>query len=115
MTDNLKTVAPIEEFERDAYAKGDVYSKENKEKLTESYDNTLSKINDKEVVTGTVTSMNKREVVVNIGYKSDGVVSMNEFRYNPELKVGDDTSSYEEFSNTVGKALDEARKSGKAE
>jgi small subunit ribosomal protein S1 len=46
------------------------YSKESKEKLTESYDNTLNKINDKEVVTGTVTSMNKREVVVNIGYKS---------------------------------------------
>ncbi|HMM16621.1 MAG TPA: 30S ribosomal protein S1 [Petrimonas sp.] len=94
MTDNLKTVAPIEEFDWDAYAKGDVYSKENKEKLTESYDNTLSKINDKEVVTGTVTSMNKREVVVNIGYKSDGVVSMNEFRYNPELKVGDEVEVY---------------------
>ncbi len=81
MTDNLKTVAPIEEFDWDAYAKGDVYSKE-------------SKINDKEVVTGTVTSMNKREVVVNIGYKSDGVVSMNEFRYNPELKVGDEVEVY---------------------
>lgn len=94
MTDNLKTVTPIEEFDWDAYAKGDVYSKENKEKLTESYDNTLSKINDKEVVTGRVTSMNKREVVVNIGYKSDGVVSMNEFRYNPELKVGDEVEVY---------------------
>ncbi len=94
MTDNLKNVAPIEEFDWDAYAKGDVYSKENKEKLTESYDNTLSKISDKEVVTGTVTSMNKREVVVNIGFKSDGVVSMNEFRYNPELKVGDEVEVY---------------------
>lgn len=94
MTDNLKTVAPIEEFDWDAYAKGDVYSQESKEKLTESYDNTLSKINDKEVVTGTVTSMNKREVVVNIGYKSDGVVSMNEFRYNPDLKVGDEVEVY---------------------
>ena len=94
MTDNLKTVAPIEEFDWDAYAKGDVYSQESKEKLTESYDNTLSKINDKEVVTGTVTSMNKREVVVNIGYKSDGVVSMNEFRYNPDLKIGDEVEVY---------------------
>ncbi len=94
MTDNSKNVAPIEEFDWDAYAKGDVYSKENKEKLTESYDNTLSKISDKEVVTGTVTSMNKREVVVNIGFKSDGVVSMNEFRYNPELKVGDEVEVY---------------------
>ncbi|MDD3560304.1 30S ribosomal protein S1 [Petrimonas mucosa] len=94
MTDNLKNVTPLENFDWDAYAKGDVYSKENKEKLTERYDNTLSKINDKEVVTGIVTSMNKREVVVNIGYKSDGVVSMNEFRYNPDLKVGDEVEVY---------------------
>ncbi len=90
----MLTQKVIEEFDWDAYAKGDVYSQESKEKLTESYDNTLSKINDKEVVTGTVTSMNKREVVVNIGYKSDGVVSMNEFRYNPDLKVGDEVEVY---------------------
>ena len=90
MTDKLQTVTPIEDFDWDAYAKGEVYTKENREQLTESYDNTLSKISDKEVVTGTVTSMNKREVVVNIGFKSDGVVSMNEFRYNPELKIGDE-------------------------
>ena len=94
MAENLKNVAPVEDFDWAAYAEGDSYSKENREKLTESYDNTLNKINDKEVVTGTVTSMNKREVVVNIGYKSDGVVSMNEFRYNPELKVGDEVEVY---------------------
>ena len=94
MTDNLKTVAPIEEFDWDAYAQGDVYTKESKAKLTESYDNTLSKINDKEVVNGTVTSMNKREVVVNIGFKSDGVVSTNEFKYNPDLKIGDEVEVY---------------------
>lgn len=94
MTENLKNVAPVEDFDWAAYAEGSPYSKENREKLTESYDNTLSKINDKEVVTGTVTSMNKREVVVNIGYKSDGVVSMNEFRYNPDLKIGDEVEVY---------------------
>lgn len=94
MTDNLKNVAPVADFDWDAYAQGETYSKENKAKLTESYDNTLSKINDKEVVMGTVTSMNKREVVVNIGYKSDGVVSMNEFRYNPDLKIGDEVEVY---------------------
>ena len=94
MTDNLKNVTPIEDFDWDAYAEGDVYSNQEKEKLTESYNNTLNKINDKEVVTGRVTSMNKREVVVNIGYKSDGVVSMNEFRYNPDLKVGDEVEVY---------------------
>ncbi len=86
--------SPIEDFDWDAYAEGDTYSKESREKLTETYDGTLSKINDKEVVTGIVTSMSKREVVVNIGYKSDGVVSMNEFRYNPELKVGDEVEVY---------------------
>ncbi|RNC65015.1 30S ribosomal protein S1 [Proteiniphilum sp. X52] len=94
MTENLNNVAPIEDFDWGAYAEGESYSKESKEKLTESYDNTLNKINDKEVVTGIVTSMNKREVVVNIGYKSDGVVSMNEFRYNPNLKVGDEVEVY---------------------
>ena len=94
MTENLKNVAPIEDFDWAAYAQNDSYSKENREKLAESYDNTLSKINDKEVVTGIVTSMNKREVVVNIGYKSDGVVSMNEFRYDPDLKVGDEVEVY---------------------
>jgi SSU ribosomal protein S1P len=94
MTDNLKNVAPIEDFDWDSYAEGDTYSKQDKEKLIESYNNTLNKINDKEVVTGRVTSMNKREVVVNIGYKSDGVVSMNEFRYNPDLKVGDEVEVY---------------------
>ncbi len=94
MTENLKNVAPIEDFDWASYVEGDTYSKENREKLIESYDNTLSKISDKEVVTGTVTSMNKREVVVNIGYKSEGVVSMNEFRYNPDLKVGDEVEVY---------------------
>ena len=94
MTDNLKNVAPLAQFDWDAYAEGDAYSKENRDKLTESYDNTLNKINDREVVIGTVASLNKREVVVNIGYKSDGVVSMNEFRYNPDLKVGDEVEVY---------------------
>ena len=94
MTENLKTVAPIEDFDWAAYAQDDPYSRESREELAESYDNTLSKISDKEVVTGTVTSMNKREVVVNIGYKSDGIVSMNEFRYNPELKIGDEIEVY---------------------
>lgn len=94
MTENLKNVAPIDDFDWASYAEGETYSKENKEKLTESYDKTLNKISDKEVVNGIVTSMNKREVVVNIGYKSDGVVSMNEFRYNPNLKVGDEVEVY---------------------
>lgn len=94
MTDKLTTAAPLADFDWDAYAKGETYSKEDKAKLAESYEGTLSKISDKEVVNGIVTSMNKREVVINIGYKSEGVVSMNEFRYNPELQVGDEVEVY---------------------
>ena len=58
------------------------------------YDNTLNTVQEKEVLEGTVISMNKREVVVDIGYKSDGIVSLNEFRYNPDLKVGDSVEVY---------------------
>jgi len=96
MTDNLNNnVTPIEDFDWETYAEGgEGYNKEDKEKLIESYTNTLSKISDKEVVTGVVTSMDKREVIINIGYKSEGVVPMSEFRYNPDLKVGDEVEVY---------------------
>ncbi len=93
-SEKLKNVAPLADFDWDSYENGTSTPEVSREKLTESYDNTLNKINDKEVVIGTVTSFNKREVVVNIGYKSDGVVSMNEFRYNPDLKVGDEVEIY---------------------
>ena len=93
-SENLKNVHPIDNFDWDNYENGDTYSGKSKEELVNTYDQSLNKINDKEVVIGKVTSFNKREVVVNIGYKSDGVVSMNEFRYNPDLKVGDDVEVY---------------------
>lgn len=64
------------------------------EELEKAYDGTLNKVNDREVVDGTVIAMNKREVVVNIGYKSDGIIPLNEFRYNPDLKVGDTVEVY---------------------
>ena len=60
-----------------------------REDLEKMYDETLSTISEKEVIDGVVIGMNKREVVINIGFKSDGIVSRNEFRYNPDLKVGD--------------------------
>lgn len=94
MSEELKTAAPLQDFDWEAYAVGDTYNKEQKQQLTETYDQTLSKITDKEVVMGTVSDMNKREVIVNIGYKSDGIVSLNEFRYNPDLKVGDEVEVY---------------------
>jgi small subunit ribosomal protein S1 len=69
---------------------------ENQKKLEEMYSDTLSTIAENEVIDGTVISMNKREVVINIGFKSEGVVSVNEFRYNPELKIGDTVEVYVE-------------------
>jgi len=87
-------VAPAADFDWDAFEKGDVMSAQSKIDLEKIYDDTLNAIKDKEVVEGTVISINKREVVVNVGYKSDGIVSMGEFRYNPELKVGDKVEVY---------------------
>jgi small subunit ribosomal protein S1 len=91
-----KTVVDTESEESDANFDWDAYSdvtesvvggsRDEYEKL---YDKTLSTVAENEVVDGTVIAMNKREVVINIGYKSEGVISLNEFRYNPELKVGD--------------------------
>ena len=76
----------------------DAYEKESKgtqnEELLSKYDATLNAIKDNEVVEGTVISINKREVVVNVGFKSDGIVPAGEFRYNPELKIGDKVEVY---------------------
>ena len=72
------------------------YKPEDKQKYESLYDRTLSTVAENEVVDGTVISMNKREVVINIGYKSEGVVSLNEFRYDPDLKVGDKVEVYVE-------------------
>ncbi|MGX8707261.1 MAG: 30S ribosomal protein S1 [Bacteroidales bacterium] len=77
-------------FENDGFDAGEKAANE------ESYSKSLSRINENEVVEGTVTSINKREVIVNIGYKSEGVISINEFRYNPDLAVGDTVEVYVE-------------------
>ena len=92
--ENLKNIQPIEDFDWDALEKGESYGSVSKDDLVKTYDNTMNTVKDKEVVMGTVTAMNKREVVVNIGFKSDGVVPMSEFRYNPDLKVGDEVEVY---------------------
>ena len=87
---------PAQDFDWEAFEKGEVYSSSVKGEMEKAYDNTLNTVKDKEVVEGTVISMNKREVVVNIGFKSDGIVSLNEFRYNPDLKVGDSVEVFVE-------------------
>ena len=86
---------PPEKFDWDAYEKDDVYDTD-KSKIEDIYSQTLSKVIENEVVEGTVVVLNKREVIVNIGYKSEGVISINEFRYNPELTVGDKVEVYVE-------------------
>ncbi len=84
-----------EEFDWDALESEDEgFSGQDQSEIEKLYDNTLNTVQEKEVLEGTVISMNKREVVVDIGYKSDGIVSLNEFRYNPEMKVGDSVEVY---------------------
>ncbi|MEG0646724.1 MAG: 30S ribosomal protein S1, partial [Bacteroides sp.] len=87
--ENLKNIAPVEDFNWDAYEHGESFTSASHEDLEKAYDSTLNKVSDREVVDGVVIAMNKREVVVNIGFKSDGIIPLNEFRYNPELTVGD--------------------------
>jgi len=86
-----------EEFDWDALStKKDNYASEERAKLEDIYAKTMSSIVEHEVIEGTVVSINNREVVVNIGYKSDGIIPFNEFRYNPDLKVGDKVEIYVE-------------------
>jgi small subunit ribosomal protein S1 len=77
------------EFNWDAYEAAGGYDNDERKKLDKMYESTLSVIREREVVNGTVVNVNKKEVVVNIGYKSEGVVPAGEFRYNPDLKPGD--------------------------
>ena len=87
---------PVENFDWNAFENDlGVYS-DSRENITQSYDQTLSKIQVGEVVEGTVIGINKREVVVNIGYKSDGIIPVAEFRYNPELAIGEKVEVYVE-------------------
>ncbi|MFG6380505.1 MAG: 30S ribosomal protein S1 [Muribaculum sp.] len=88
MNEELKN-SPIEDFDWDAYEKGDAVGEKSREELTKTYDESLNTVKDKEVIEGTIIALNKREAVVNIGYKSDGIIPVNEFRYNPDIKVGD--------------------------
>ena len=83
----------------------DLYGGQSKEQVSEAYGQTLSNIAVGEVVEGTVSEINKREVTVNIGYKSEGMIQATEFRYNPELTVGDKVEVYVESVEDKGGAL----------
>ena len=85
---NFKNVQPLENFDWEEFENGGI-SNASKEAQEESYDATLNKVSEGQVAEGTVISIDKKEVIVNIGYKSDGIISASEFRYNPDLKIGD--------------------------
>ena len=92
---DIKNIQPLADFNWDEFENGSSNGA-SKADLEKAYDETLNKIQEHEVVEGTVTSIDKKEVVVNIGYKSDGIISASEFRYNPDLKVGDKVEVYVE-------------------
>ena len=95
MSELTKNVQPLQDFNWDEFENGTV-ANVSREELDKAYDETLSKVADHQVVEGKVVSVDKKEVVVNIGYKSDGIIPATEFRYNPELKPGDVVEVYVE-------------------
>ena len=92
---DFKNVKPLDEFNWDEFENG-TSANVSKEDLEKAYDETLNKVTEHQVVEGTVISVDKKEVIVNIGYKSDGIIPASEFRYNPDLKVGDKVEVYVE-------------------
>jgi len=92
---DFKNVQPLDEFNWDEFENG-ATAGVSKEDQAKAYDETLNKVADHQVVDGTVISVDKKEVIVNIGYKSDGIIPASEFRYNPDLKVGDTVEVYVE-------------------
>ena len=92
---DVQNVQPLADFNWDEFENG-AHAEASKSDLTKAYDETLNKIQEHQVVEGTVISVDKKEVVVNIGYKSDGIIPASEFRYNPDLKPGDKVEVYVE-------------------
>ncbi len=92
---NFKNVQPLADFDWEEFENGGSTTV-SKEEQTASYDSTLNKVSEHQVVDGTVISVDKKEVIVNIGYKSDGIIAASEFRYNPDLKIGDVVEVYVE-------------------
>lgn len=87
---DLKDIQPLQDFDWSSIGKKkSVYTEKERETLTQSYEDTFSQLAEQQVVEGTIVAKNNREVVINIGFKSDGIIPLSEIRYNPNLKVGD--------------------------
>ena len=95
MSELTNNVKPLDDFNWEEFENG-TSANVSKEELDKAYDETLNKVNEHQVTEGTVISVDKKEVIVNIGYKSDGIIPASEFRYNPDLKVGDKVEVYVE-------------------
>ena len=95
MSELTKNVQPLQDFDWEQFENG-TSANVSREELDKAYDETLNKVSEHQVVDGTVISVDKKEVVVNIGYKSDGIIPASEFRYNPDLKAGDIVEVYVE-------------------
>ena len=91
---DFKTVQPLADFDWEAFETGAVATGESHEQQEKVYAETLGKVNENEVVEGTIVAITKRDVTVSIGYKSEGTISISEFRYNPDLTVGDTVEVY---------------------
>ncbi len=90
----VKVQTPIEDFDWDAYASGETAGSKSREELTKTYDESLNTVKENEVVTGRVKAITKRDVLVDIGMKSDASIPISEFRYNPDLKEGDEVEVF---------------------
>ncbi len=102
----LKDIMPLEDFDWSSIGKKkNVYSKNEQETLTEAYENTFSQLAEQQVVEGVIVAKNNREVVINIGFKSDGIIPLSEIRYNPDFKVGDKIEVYVESQEDAGGQL----------
>ena len=95
MSELTKNVKPLDDFNWEEFENGTSVNV-SKEELDRAYNETLNKVSEHQVTEGTVISCDKKEVIVNIGYKSDGIIPGSEFRYNPDLKVGDKVEVYVE-------------------
>ena len=95
---DYKNVQPLADFDWDAIEdkKENSQKKEEANQIAEQYEKTFNAFTEQEVIEGTIVSINEREAVVNIGFKSDGVISSSELRYNPDLKAGDKIEVYVE-------------------
>ena len=96
MNNYYEEVKPLEDFDWDKFSQDATASEEERKSDADAYESTLSSVKEKEIVKGKVTEIGKREVVINVGFKSEGVVPANEFRYNPDLQVGDEVEVFVE-------------------